>query len=142
LLPDEITIVYDGDVPNEIDLYLKSCENILIEFNIFLNIVILQNNVGLGDALNFGLKKCRNDIIVRVDSDDVNLLDRFQKQLSYFTTNRLDVVGGAYYEFNNVPGDSNIIKFQPTSHQEIFSKSKFLNPISHPTVMFSKKAVL
>lgn len=142
LLPDEIIVVYDGAIPNSIDQYLvNSCKR-LRSVNIFLNIIKLKNNIGLGDALNVGLYHSRNNIIVRVDSDDVNFRDRFEKQLSYFLSNKVDVLGGAYEEFNITPGDKRNIKLQPFTNTEILLKSKFLNPMSHPTVMFSKEAVI
>ena len=35
-----------------------------------LNIIELENNVGLGPALAIGVKACKNELIARMDSDD------------------------------------------------------------------------
>ncbi|MDN4717009.1 glycosyltransferase [Vibrio parahaemolyticus] len=49
--------------------------------------VILEENVGLGEALNEGLKACSYDLILRVDTDDINHRERFKKQVEYMELN-------------------------------------------------------
>jgi glycosyltransferase involved in cell wall biosynthesis len=140
LLPDEIVFVFDGEVDPKIDDFLS--KQIPAYNNINIKIVRLIQNFGLGTALNYGLLECRNNIIVRVDSDDINVPKRFENQLNYFLLNQLDVVGSFYQEFKELPGDLMVIKEQPLFNSQIYKKSKLLNPISHPTVMFKKDSVL
>ena len=140
LLPDEIVLVFDGEVSSNIENYINhKIQNIKA---IKMKILRLEKNVGLGLALNYGLLECSHNIIARVDSDDINMTIRFEKQLNYFIDNHLDVLGTFYQEFINIPGDLDLIKKQPLNNWNIYRKSKILNPISHPTVMFKKDCVL
>ena len=40
--------------------------------------------MGLGNALNNGLKYCKNDIVARMDSDDIAVPERMELQLEAF----------------------------------------------------------
>ncbi|HGY8850484.1 TPA: glycosyltransferase, partial [Escherichia coli] len=52
---NEITLVIDGPIPN-------SLEYVVLKWMVFLpiNVVRLEKNVGLGQALNYGIKACSN----------------------------------------------------------------------------------
>lgn len=139
LKPAEVVIVEDGPITTElkniIDKYKRNYPNVIKS-------VILNENKGLGDALNIGLKATSYDIVARMDADDISLAERFEKQYSFFLANKYDVVGTNVLEFET--SEYNIIahKKVPESHYEILKYAKFRNPINHPTVMFNKKAVL
>ena len=105
-------------------------------------IVKLEHNVGLGDALAIGIKKCTYDLVARMDSDDISMPHRFQKQLDVFMNNNIDVCGSWINEFN---WDENIvdsIRIVPERHSDIVKFAKSRNPINHMTVMFKKRKVL
>lgn len=44
-------------------------------------------NLGLTKSLNIGLKHANGKYIIRTDADDVNLIDRFEKQIKYMESN-------------------------------------------------------
>ena len=46
--------------------------------NIHINIITLPTNKGIATALNIGVQNCKNDLIFRMDSDDVMAYDRLQ----------------------------------------------------------------
>ena len=80
--PSEVIVVEDGPLTPE--LY-----SVLSEFEIChqnLRRVKLPKNSGLGNALNEGLKYCTYDLVARMDTDDIALPDRFEKQLKVFET--------------------------------------------------------
>src|SRR5450830_930377 len=82
LKPDEIVVVKDGILP-------KNLDNTIFEFSKIapLKIVSLPTNQGLGAALNIGLNHCKNDIVARMDSNDISCPERFFKQINYFIKN-------------------------------------------------------
>ena len=75
--PDEIVLVEDGPLTPE--LY-----SVVEEYKDFLTIVVNEKNLGLGLALNEALKVCRNDLVARMDTDDISKPDRCEKQLRRF----------------------------------------------------------
>ena len=65
--PSEIIIVKDGPLTKELD-------DIIDQYNKnyqFIQIVTLPNNLGLGKALNEGIKHCQYELIARMDTDDI-----------------------------------------------------------------------
>lgn len=140
LLMDEIVLVKDGVLSCElntiIDNYVKKYPNLI-------KVVTLEKNVGLGKALNFGLEYCSNEIVARMDTDDICYPDRFERQIHFLKQNQeISVVGGSIQEFNERIGDLNQIRRLPFTNKELLAFSKYRNPLNHPTVMFKKSHIL
>jgi len=136
--PDEVVLVIDGKLPDELYAIIHKWKNKLGDI---LKIVPLEKNVGLGGALNEGLKHCSYELIARMDSDDISLPDRFEKQLRIFRDYDIDVCGGWVAEFDK--NEKQVISYRkvPEHHYEIVKFAKRRSPINHPTVMFKKSAV-
>lgn len=135
VVPDEIVLVEDGPLTDE--LYA-----VLDEYPM-LHRVKNKTNLGLGLALNVGLKECRNELVARMDTDDCSKPDRCEKQLIRFEEKPyLAVVGSHIDEF--VGDISNVIsqRVVPTSSEEIYNYAKKRSAFNHPAVMYSKTAVL
>lgn len=133
--PDEIVLVEDGALTTE--LY-----NVLDEFPM-LHRVKNETNLGLGLALNVGLKECRNELIARMDTDDCSKPERCEKQLARFAEKPyLAIVGSHIDEF--VGDISNVVsrRVVPTTSDAIYNYAKKRSAFNHPTVMYSKTAVL
>ena len=140
LKPDQIVLVEDGPLLEE----LKNCINTWKQkLGEVLTIVELPENVGLGAALNKGLQQCRYELIARMDTDDISLPNRFEKQIEYFKINP-DVVllSGYIKEFQNKPDDGCFIRKVPIEHKKIVKYLKQRNAFNHMTVLFKKSAVL
>lgn len=140
LKPDQIVIVQDGHLGDEIREILgdfqKKTHNII-------TLVSLKNNVGLGRALQEGLKYCRNDLIARMDSDDISLRNRFETQIDYMISNpNVSVLGGFIEEFISDKDKIIRIKEVPTTSETLNKVIKKRNPINHMTVVFRKKVIL
>lgn len=140
LQPNEIVLVEDGKLTAElyqvIDDYKSKYPNLF-------NIVQLEKNSGLGEALRIGVLNCSNELIARMDTDDIARNDRFEKQILCFKNNsEIALVGSWISEFEDNP--NNIISYRqlPISHEEILKFGKFRNPFNHMTVMFKKDAIL
>lgn len=133
--PDEIVLVEDGPLTDE--LYA-----VLDEYPM-LHRVKNEINLGLGLALNVGLKECRNELVARMDTDDCSKPERCEKQLQRFLEKPyLAIVGSHIYEF--VDDISNVIsqRIVPITYEEIFKFAKKRSAFNHPAVMYSKTAVL
>lgn len=138
--PDEIVLVQDGPVPYETSRLLNEY---LDKYRGKINIIKLEENKGLGNALMLGVEYAKYDIVARMDSDDICATDRFEKQLAYLDAHpECDIVGGQITEFidtpDNIVGKRNV----PCDNDAIYHYMRSRCALNHPTVMFRKKAVL
>lgn len=135
VLPKEIIIVCDGKLTKELDDIL---DEYMKKYN-FIKKIQLSENVGLGKALNVGLKECSYDIIMRMDSDDYSIPTRAEKELSLIKD--YDIVGSSILEFEN--DINNIIgkRIVPETQEKIRKFAKKRSPFNHPSVMFRKETV-
>ena len=136
--PEQFVIVEDGIVGDEIEEVISKYEKNTSLFSI----VRLEKNGGLGNALNQGLKVCRNDLVARMDADDVSVPERCEKQLKAFAKNSdLTILGTQIKEF--VGNTSNVVSIRsvPTSFEEIKQFARRRCPFNHPTVMYKKEVV-
>lgn len=138
--PDEIVIVKDGPLTPELDQVINKYTN--QEPRLF-TIVALEKNMGLGLALNEGLKKCRNELIARMDTDDISLENRCELQLKEFHSNSdLCIVGTWTNEFYDEPSNIITSRIVPEKHEDIMKFSRRRSPFNHPTVMYKRSSVL
>ena len=101
-----------------------------------------EENQQLGRALAKGVELCSNELIARMDTDDIAMPDRLYKQVNYMDAHpEVSVVGGAIREFND-EGSVNRVKQMPETQDEIKQYIKFRNPLNHMTVMYRRTAVL
>ncbi len=136
--PSEIVVVKDGPLNDELEEVLSFWQSRLQNK---LRIVALDKNVGLGRALNHGLANCSYDIVARMDSDDISVPERFEKQITYMLKYGVDVVGSSVMEFDPDGSTPKQARRVPLDHKEIEKFAKFRNPMNHPTVVFMKYAV-
>jgi glycosyltransferase involved in cell wall biosynthesis len=136
--PNEIILVQDGELTE--DLY-KVIANWQDKLQDVLKTIPLKENVGLGDALNEGIKHCSMDLIARMDTDDIAISRRFEKQLKIFENNSIDISSGWVSEFES--DEKQIVSFRklPENHDEIVEYAKRRSPLNHPAVMYKKSAV-
>jgi glycosyltransferase involved in cell wall biosynthesis len=139
IAPNEIILVEDGPLTLELKDIIDRYKKNKIDFNI----IKLQKNLGLGRALEIGLTKCKYEIVARMDSDDICIRNRFEKELKYFSDDyNYDVVGSNIYEFEDDISNIVSIKKLSENNEEIIKYSKLRNPLNHPTVMFKKSSVI
>lgn len=140
ILPDEIVIVKDGPLTADLDNLLQEYAD---KHNGLFKIISNKINIGLGLALNHGLRNCRNELVARMDTDDISLSDRCEKELNMFQQDKeLAIVGTMVDEFNSNPNEIVSTRTVPTSHQEIYEFAKRRSAFNHPTVMYKKSIVL
>lgn len=138
--PDQIVIVKDGPLTNELN---KVIDKYVQREPALFTIVSLEKNLGLGLALNEGLKKCRNELVARMDTDDISLENRCELQLEEFNRNNgLSIVGTWTNEFYDEQTNIVTSRVVPEKHEDILRFSKRRSPFNHPTVMYKKSEVL
>ena len=103
--------------------------------------VVMEDNVGLGPALDRGLEACAHEIVARMDSDDVSRPDRFERQLPLVEAGA-DIVGSGLYEFGSGVDDVVGRRTPPTDPGTIRRVIRFRDPFNHPTVVYRRSAVL
>lgn len=140
ICPNEIIIVKDGPLTIQLDEIL---DKFVKKYPELIKVISLHKNEGLGKALNIGLNYCTNNLVARMDSDDICKKNRFEKQLQIFNNNpSVDVVGSNIDEF--IDNIENIISSRklPELHCDIVKYAKRRSPMNHPSVMFKKNSVI
>lgn len=138
-LPSEIFLVIDGPIGENLEGVLTEYVN---KYD-FFTIHRFEKNQGLGVALNVAVEKCKYDIIIRMDSDDISAPGRFEKQIKAYLEEPADVIGGWTIGFSGdlYAGKVSAAKRKLT-HEEIVARIGSRSPMSHVTVMFRREAVL
>ena len=133
----EIVIVFDGAITTEL-------EEVVTQFITILPIKIIRipQNVGLGKALNKGLKHCSYDWVFRMDTDDICLPERFEKQVEFIKKYpNVVLFSGHIAEFSD---DKTIItsyKKVPIGDTAIKKSCLKRNPFNHMAVAFCKNII-
>ena len=136
--PNEIILVKDGTLTLELEDIISQLEKRIG----YLKVFGYERNQGLGFALNFGLEKCSNELIFRMDTDDIACPNRFETQLKYFTENPgISILGTRIEEFNETPGDLKQFRNVPLSSEEVQKNKLSRNPFNHMTVLYRKSIV-
>ena len=140
LKPGQIVLVKDGPLTEELDNCLKKWKEKLNELFVIID---LPENVGVGAALNSGLQQCSYELVARMDSDDISLPKRFEKQISFMKNNPDIAASSAVLEewdesFSKYIG----IRILPLQPEEIKKFAKYRCPLSQPVAIIRKSAVL
>lgn len=140
LISNDIVVVKDGPVPNEIESVIADFQE---KYPDIIHPLQLETNMGLGLALNEGLKICKNELIARMDADDISLPERCEKQLLMFENDpELDIVGCPVKEFVGTPDNVVGVRDVPLNNDAIHKYCKRRDPFNHPTVMYRKSKVM
>lgn len=138
--PAEVLIVQDGELTEE--LYAV-CKDIELKYKDVIRFVRLKKNVGLGLALQRGVKECKYDLIARMDTDDIAKKERFELQVRQFDKHPdLAICGGYIEEFNDSPDRILTLRKVPLTESDIYEYTKLRSPFNHMTVMFKRQAIL
>ena len=138
--PEQYVIVEDGEISYDVQQVLNNYSK---NYPDLFTRVKLKNNKGLASALNEGLTYCRNELVARMDSDDISLPDRCEKEVKLFEkNNRLIICGTNIDEFYENIDNITTSRIVPEKYDDILKFSKKRMPFNHPTVMYRKSFVL
>lgn len=139
LSTNDFVLVCDGPLNDELDAVIQTKQ---LEMGENLNVVRLAKNGGLGNALNEGIKHCKNELVARMDSDDIAYPDRCEKQIAVFNTHsEVSICSGIVEEFTTDPNTVDTRRVPLETNAEIIEFAKKRNPFNHPCVMYKKSAV-
>ncbi len=136
---NDFVLVCDGPLGDDLNRVIEQMKE---RFGNILQVIRLQKNVGLGNALNYGMKYCKNDLIARMDSDDISRSDRCENQLAVFKKfPDISIISGTVEEFSMTSNIVDAKRILPQQHDEIIKFAQKRNPFNHPCVMYKKKEV-
>jgi glycosyltransferase involved in cell wall biosynthesis len=99
---------------------------------------------GYVSLLRRGLNHCRGEFVARMDSDDIAMPDRFEKQIAYLAENPDCVAVGSRVVLIDPYGAKVERPTHKTSHEEI--EGELLNGVGwamvHPTVMMRREPLM
>lgn len=136
---DEFVIVCDGPLTEELNQVLYQYE---VSNPDIMKVIRLKHNQGLGLALNAGLSQCTNELVARMDSDDISFPDRMEKQLKIMEQENVDIVSGTIIEFAEKIDNELARRVLPQDPEAIRKFARRRNPFNHPAVMYKKKSVI
>lgn len=136
VLPSEFVLVIDGKISSELQREVSALSQ-----KFMIKEVYLPQNLGLGPALNAGLKHCTNEIVARMDSDDISMPQRIEKQLELIQQTGADIVSCAVSEFEGSTDNVTAVKSVPQTHEEILRYLRRRNPFNHPAVVYKKSVI-
>ena len=133
----EVVLVLDGPVGVE----LKDCIETYTE-SLPIRLIELPNNCGLAAALNIGMGYCSEELIMRVDSDDINYPNRFKLQYDFMIQNmEICVSSGQIDEFMCDQNEVTSKRLVPLCHEDLVKFAKRRSPMNHPAVIFRRSKV-
>lgn len=139
VVTNDFVVVCDGPLTDELDLILETFEK---DYPGVFQLIRLPENVGIGAAANIGLRYCRNELIAKMDADDISVPDRCEKQIRRFEEDpSLSVIGGYIAEFEEDPEKPFAIRAVPTDNEEIRRFARRRQPFNNMTVMYRRSAV-
>lgn len=140
-LPDEIVLVKDGMLTPDLDVVIRRYVS-LTEYGKRFKIVPLDKNVGLGLALNAGIRACSHELIARADSDDVSLNDRFEKQIRYLEENSdVNIISANIQEYDESLTQKLSMRMVPEKDADIKKFVRRRSPFNHMAVVYRKSVI-
>lgn len=137
---NDFVIVCDGPLTQALDALLEELE---AENPGVFQLIRLEENRGIGYAANIGLRACKNDLIAKMDADDIAMPERCAMQLAQFAQDpRLSICGGYIEEFDDDPMKPFAIREVPLAHESIYEFGRCRQAFNNMTVMYRREAVL
>ncbi len=135
--PDDFVIVCDGQLTTALYFVIDEFK----EKYSYINVIYSEKNKGLATSLRNGLNYCKNDIVARMDSDDIAFPDRMKLQLDAFKNKNADIVSGTVAEFDESIDNILAYKELPKTSAHIQKYARRRNPFNHPCTAFRKQQV-
>lgn len=135
----EFIIVNDGSTDNSLDV-MKSYE----AKDDRIKVINLEKNEGFCSALNHGIEAATRPWIARMDSDDISVPERFEKQVAFLEDNPDIIVLGTYVSHINAKGDIlSVNAVGPITREEMQERIQKAHPVyvMHGTVLMRRDIV-
>lgn len=140
LKPSEIIMVEDGPLTLALDEAISHWQE---KIGTALKITKLAENVGTGKAKNIGLQQCSHEIVCIVDTDDISVSDRFEKQIKILSEDpELVILGGQITEFVEDIYSSSGMRNVPLTNSDLRNYAKRRSPFNNMTIAYRKTKIL
>lgn len=133
---NDFVIVCDGPLGKELNDVLEYYSS---RYK-YITIIRLSENHGVGFASQKGLQNIKNEVLAKMDSDDISLPDRMEKELAKINEG-FDLVSGSIAEFEEDPNNPHSVKVMPQNQEQIIRYSKKRNPFCNVATMFKKSMI-
>ena len=140
ILPFDISLVCDGPIPGSIFNVIESFIISSQQKNIQFNVVYLPLNIGRGQARNISISSTKTDIVMLMDSDDISIACRAEKQLKFLIEKNVSLVCSFGEEFFDGMSNTSNTKVCPEHNSEIIKSLNLACLIINPSIMFRKKS--
>ena len=135
---DEIVLVCDGKLNAELDKLIALYEE---KFSGKLKVHRLKEHGGTAKCANTGLALCKNDYIMKMDSDDICLPERAAIQMEYLAQHPdISILGCFIREFDSDSGEEIAVRKTPVANDEIRTFAKRRAPFNNQTLVYKKSA--
>lgn len=132
----ELVIVNDASTDSTLDIIKQFSRN-----DDRIKYIDLPKNVGTNKAKNIALDNAFGKYIAILDSDDIAIADRLQKQVTYLDTHKdIFLVGGAVKIINEFGQETGISR-PITDIKKLKISITKKNCIYHPTVMYRNSGI-
>lgn len=140
LKPTEIILVEDGPLTSDLDRIIAMWKAKLGDV---LHIIKLPENVGTGKAKNIGLQACNYEVVCIVDTDDIYVSDRFEKQVNFLEQHQdVVIVGGQILEFAEDISNPSGKREVPLSNDDLINYAQRQSPFNNMTIAYRKSKIL
>lgn len=143
----ELVWVDDGSTPSFATDLTEEIEWFQQTTRFVSNVVIhrMPENVGTRKAIDTGLSLCTNELIIKMDADDMMFSTRIQKQLQFMNNNpQVVCCGGQLIQFTETGSNNEKISGRITNHPFTITDDMCYNWnwfMNHPTLCYRKWAV-
>lgn len=139
LKPSEIILVVDGPIPGSIkdaiEAFSQECDK--------LKVYYFETNQGHAIARQKGLELASHELVAFMDSDDISMPDRFEKQIAYMVSHpETSALGGQIAEFIGTQDNQIGERIVPTTSEEVAQYLKSRCPMNMMTIMLRKSSTL
>jgi hypothetical protein len=138
---DDVVCVVEGDIS-------KDLANVLDHFPLIRVAYIPRQDdapmgFGLPAALNLALQVISTNVVLKVDTDDINHVHRVRWTREAFESNSsLAIHGGQVQEWDSLFDVWHGERRVPTEHEQILHRGVWRNPFNGPTVAFRREEAL
>ncbi len=137
---DDFVIICDGKLTPLLDEVLKSATQ---KHGDVIRVFRTKEKLGTAQCANLSLRLCKNELIGKMDSDDIALPQRFEEQVKRMMLHpELDIIGSYIEEFSSETNDAIATRKVPLSARAVMKFAKRRNPFNNQTMLFKKSVAL
>lgn len=140
LKPTEIVLIEDGPLTPQLDQVIHHWQ---VKLGDVLRTTKLGQNVGTGKAKNIGLQQCSYEIVCIVDTDDISVSNRFERQVEFLKANtEVVIVGGQIVEFIEDNNNPSGMRKVPLHHDQLYRFAERQSPFNNMTIAYRRSKIL